>query len=244
MAFSRGPDVMMGGWNETISPNFFCAMSSTAAAPYRVARRRSKGQGLPPRCRCPSTVTRTSNPVRLMISVPTISPIPPSLSTYPSAAFSRTAISPPRGFAPSATTTMLELLPAFFRSSSFSHSFSVLNGISGIRITPSPPAIPAWTATQPVHPGPDLGRAAAADHDERIQAEVFDIADHRLGHVLNDLLAADNGLVRKGIAPIRRPENRAAEKQYPPGVAGGELARLGGAEKPPGAGEYRRPPAA
>ena len=26
MALSRGTDVMTGGWNETISPNFFCAM--------------------------------------------------------------------------------------------------------------------------------------------------------------------------------------------------------------------------
>src|SRR3990172_13153265 len=30
IALASGTEVMTGGWNETISPNFFCAMSSTA----------------------------------------------------------------------------------------------------------------------------------------------------------------------------------------------------------------------
>ena len=49
--FSSGTATMSGGWNATMCPNWPSSSSSTARAPNRVARMRSKLVGAPPRCR-------------------------------------------------------------------------------------------------------------------------------------------------------------------------------------------------
>jgi hypothetical protein len=57
--------------------------------------------------------------------------------------------SPPTGFAPSATQTMLNRLPARSRSMILSHTLSMSNGISGMRITSAVPATPLNRAIHP-----------------------------------------------------------------------------------------------
>ena len=63
--------------------------------------------------------------------------------------FSTTVISPPTGIAPSAHTTIEKCRPAASRAMIFSHTFSMRNGISGIRIASAEPAMPADSAIQP-----------------------------------------------------------------------------------------------
>ena len=62
---------------------------------------------------------------------------------------SSSSTSPSTGRAPSATTTMLKCLPAASRSRILSQTFSMSNGISGIRITSAVPLIPLCSAIQP-----------------------------------------------------------------------------------------------
>ena len=72
----------------------------------------------------------------------TLLPIPPSRSTVPTPRRSTSSIVPSLGRAPSATTTMLKWRPAASRLRILSQTFSMSNGISGIRITSAPPERP------------------------------------------------------------------------------------------------------
>ena len=62
-----GTGTIDGGRFATITPNTPFRIISTAVAPNRVASIRSNGVGAPPRCRCPSTTARDSQPVSCSI---------------------------------------------------------------------------------------------------------------------------------------------------------------------------------
>ena len=144
-------------WSATIIPNAPSCTASTAATPKRVARTRSKADGVPPRWMWPRMVTRASKPVRRSISSASQAPIPPrrawpNWSTRCPRAWPRRADSasgPSAGTAPSATTTIDENWPPRCRRCSRSHTASTSKGTSGTRISAAPPAIPAWVAIQP-----------------------------------------------------------------------------------------------
>jgi hypothetical protein len=81
-------------------------------------------------------------PVLSSIARATLLAIPPSRSTVPTPRRSTSSIAPSLGRAPSATTTMLNRRPAASRARTFSQTFSMLNGISGSRITSALPDRP------------------------------------------------------------------------------------------------------
>ena len=71
-------------------------------------------------------------------------PAPLSLTPF-------TTISPPFGFAPSATTTMLKDFPLFFLFIIFCAALFITKGISGINATSAPPEIADSKAIHPAY---------------------------------------------------------------------------------------------
>src|SRR5262252_1807356 len=140
---------MSGGSKATIVPNCPRLMSPTALPPNLVARTRSKLVGAPPRCRCPSTTDRVSLFVSLASARQTCAPMPPRRSAKPSRAASISDSDPPFGYAPSATTTMLNCAPHRSRARRRSPTIAMSKGISGMRIASAPPATPAYSAIHP-----------------------------------------------------------------------------------------------
>ena len=94
-------------------------------------------------------MVRVSLPVWCSMKRATLLAIPPSRSTVPTPRRSSSSTVPSLGRAPSATTTMLNRRPAASRLRIFSQTFSMSNGISGIRITSAPPERPLYSAIQP-----------------------------------------------------------------------------------------------
>ncbi len=74
-------------------------------------------------------------PVRRWISRASRSASPPSRFAWPGIDSPMIDSSPPAGIAPSATTTIENSRPARSRARIFSQTFSMSNGISGIRMT-------------------------------------------------------------------------------------------------------------
>ena len=133
------------------------ATKSTAVLPKAVATRRSRAEGIPPLWIWPSTETLVSKPwAKLEICAATYWPRPhladPILA---SGIFSTVTLWPlfkssEQSVAPSATTTMANFLFQVSRSSfKWSQIPWMVYGISGIKITSAPPAIPEWRAKWP-----------------------------------------------------------------------------------------------
>src|SRR5215469_8677543 len=126
---------------------------SVAATPSRVAQIRSTADGVPPRWRWPSTVTRVSNPVSCSIRRLSPSPTPRRESwTWPNASVvpSSPLRSRPTRQAPSATTMMLKSLPSPRRRWRCLTTSSISTGNSGMMTRSAPPASPPANATHPV----------------------------------------------------------------------------------------------
>ena len=133
-----------------VSPQAPSAAASAAATPNRVASTRSNAVGVPPRCTWPRIVTRVSMPVRPSISEATTFEMPPrrwwpNRSTSSLGHFER-ALGGHRTLGDHHDRGVV--MPAWRRSSA-SHTSSMSNGSSGIRVIVAPPAMPADTAMWP-----------------------------------------------------------------------------------------------
>src|SRR3989338_7059010 len=212
--------------------------ASPAAAPSRVASRRSNAPGAPPRWTCPSDVTRRSTPIRSWCSRKYV------------------AISAAGYFAPSAITPIACDLP---RSYAARNSFAIASGsqgISGIAGPPPPPAPPpaprheGEIAAAPPHPfdqeGPPVRGRRGLEPIDRLQRDV-----QRRVHADRDLAArqivADRGRhahdpdphLRQGIRPGLRPVPADDHQGVQPGRPGG-----GHRDAPPLPGQKLRAPRA
>src|SRR5437588_53493 len=143
-ASASGTRMISAALRATMWPKAPSCTASMAPMPKRVASTRSKAVGVPPRWTWPRIVTRDSNPVRFSISSATTLPMPPR-RTWPNWSTSPDCrlIVPSLGAAPSATTTMDAKRPFSWRRFRLSHTTSMSNGSSGMRISAAPPAIPA-----------------------------------------------------------------------------------------------------
>src|SRR5205085_2913454 len=142
VASASGTAAMSSPRNAAICPKLPANASSAAFRPNRVASTRSRDVGLPPRCTCPSTVTRVSKPVRPSISRPSTSPTPrlPRIM-WPNWSSSPLSCTPGSSH-PSEMTTMEKFFPRAWRLRIDSATSSKSTGCSGMRITSAPPAMP------------------------------------------------------------------------------------------------------